>query len=122
MARGQTKRGGNGQFQKGHGGGPGRPKGLPKEREYLEAFRSRVSIQEWTEAVGQQLAKALKGDSKAFEMLAKYCLPEPAQIHKWSEKDRELLRFAGMQDKDMASHMAARVIETFRQRSEPSIN
>lgn len=105
-------------FVKGQPGGPGRPKGLPKERDYLEAFRKRVSMEEWTECVGKQLEKALGGDSKAFEILAKYCLPEPKQIHEWGKDTRDAFRRAGMNDEEYRDMIAQQVVDTFRARRE----
>lgn len=103
-----------GQFEKGWKGGPGRPKGLPKEREYLDAFRKRVTIDKWMEAVGQQLAKALDGDTKAFEILAKYCLPQPAMMLDMGKEMREAFRIAGQGDTELMEKMAAEVVETFK--------
>lgn len=105
-------------FQKGKPPGPGRPKGLPKEREYLDAFRKRVTIDKWMEAVDEQLKKALGGDTKAFEILAKYCLPQPAQIHEFGDKTREAFRRAGMNDDEYRDMVAQQVVESFRARRE----
>lgn len=100
-------------FEKGNPGGPGRPK-APKEREYLDMFRSRVPLEEWGDAVTKMLEMAKDGNVKCFEALAKYCLPQPAMMHDMSKEMREAFRFAGMGDKDLADKMAKEVIETYK--------
>lgn len=100
-------------FEKGNPGGPGRPKAA-KEREYLEAFRTTVPIDQWIKCVSQQLKKALKGDGTAFDRLAKYCLPQPAMMVDLGKGTVEAFRAAGMNDDELKEKMAREVIETFK--------
>jgi hypothetical protein len=101
-------------FEKGHPGGPGRPKGTPKEREYLDTFRRCVTLDKWAVATEKLLELAMAGNIKAFEALAKYCLPQPAMMLDWSEEARKVFRFAGMDDKELAEKMAHEVVEAFK--------
>jgi hypothetical protein len=100
-------------FEKGNPGGPGRPK-APKEREYLDMFRSRVPLEEWGDAVTKMLEMAKDGNVKCFEALAKYCLPQPAMMFEWGRETREAFRRAGQGDKELAEQMAKEVVETYK--------
>lgn len=104
----------NGQFEKGHRGGPGRPKGVPKEREYLNTFRQHVPLERWGHAVDKMLEMAIDGNVKCFEALAKYCLPQPAMLVDMGKEMREAFRMAGQQDQELMDKMAKEVIETFK--------
>jgi hypothetical protein len=100
-------------FEKGNPGGPGRPK-APKEREYLDMFRSRVPLEEWGDAVTKMLEMAKDGNVKCFEALAKYCLPQPVTMLELGRETREAFRVAGIHDKELAEKMARKVVETFK--------
>jgi hypothetical protein len=100
-------------FEKGNPGGPGRPK-APKEREYLDMFRSRVPLEEWGDVVTKMLEMAKDGNVKCFEALAKYCLPQPPTMLEWGRETREAFRRAGQDDKELAEQMAKEVVETYK--------
>jgi hypothetical protein len=60
-----------GRFAVGNPGGPGRPK-RETERQYLDALRRGVPMEEWEKVVARALADAKRGDAKAREWLSKY--------------------------------------------------
>ena len=70
------KRAKNGQFAKGNAGGPGRPK-KEREREYLNATVSCVSVAQWKRIVKKAAKDAEKGDAVARNWLGNYLLGTP---------------------------------------------
>ncbi|WP_442481908.1 hypothetical protein [Aeoliella sp. SH292] len=61
----------NGRFQAGNPGGPGRPPKGPPSR-YLVAMEETITDSEWKRLVRVTYERALKGDHRAREWLAKY--------------------------------------------------
>ena len=68
-----TERDEKGRFQKGYGGGPGRP---PRavEIDYLVALADCVSEDDWGRIAKRAVADAIKGDAKARDWLSRYLL------------------------------------------------
>ncbi len=73
----RNDRNARGRFQKGNGGGPGRPP-RQTEREFLKVTVAACPLEEWKEIAGQAVKQAKKGDPKAREWLGKYLLGSPA--------------------------------------------
>ena len=69
-------RNGNGRFQPGNQGGPGRPP-RATEREYLSALTEAVPIASWRRIVERAVRDALAGDSRSREWLSKYLVGDP---------------------------------------------
>lgn len=67
-----------GRFQKGNGGGPGRP---PKERElrFYEITLSSVTFEDWGDIVKRAVADAKRGDTAARKWLSDYIIGTPEQ-------------------------------------------
>lgn len=96
-----------GQFVAGCAPGPGRPPKL-REKAYFDAFRQTASLEDWQAAVEVILAKAIKGDLRAFEALAKYVMPSPAQRLEWqlTEERESEFRVAGATPEEIAARTA----------------
>jgi hypothetical protein len=67
-----------GQFTKGNGGGPGRPKRSTEEK-YLASLQSAVTLKEWRDIVDAAIVKAKRGDARARTWLSDYLLGPPVQ-------------------------------------------
>lgn len=63
----------NGQFKKGHPGGPGRPK-RAVEQSYLRALRDNLPVEVWGQIVAKAVALALEGDATARQWLGRYAM------------------------------------------------
>jgi hypothetical protein len=114
-----TTRDAKGRFVAGCAPGPGRPP-APKERAYLDAFRQTVSLEDWQAAIEAILAKAMKGDVRSFEALAKFTMPLPTQRAKWQqaeEREREF-RIAGATPEELAEEMVREVMATLERGQE----
>lgn len=74
MSKNRNKKG---QYAKGNPGGPGRPK-KEREREYLDATVSCISIAQWKRIVKRAADDAENGDAVARRWLGDYLLG-PAQ-------------------------------------------
>ena len=95
MANSARKRDSKGKFLPGCQPGPGRPT-VAKEEQYLLLLRQTVDLAQWQKAVKSVLKKAQEGDLRAFEALAKFIMPLPAQRLKISEEPhQEKYRVAG---------------------------
>lgn len=106
----------NGQFAAGNAGGPGRPPAA-KEEHYLELLRQTVDLSQWQTAISAVLRKAQEGDLRAFEALAKYIMPLPAQRLKLSEEPaQEEFRVAGMSPGELGESMVNRLIKKVMER------
>lgn len=68
----------NGQFAKGHKGGPGRPKKKREER-YLEITMSACTFPEWKAIVKRAVSDAKRGDATARKWLSDYLVGVPKQ-------------------------------------------
>lgn len=68
---------------------------MAKEEQYLELLRMTIDLAQWQKVVKAVLKKAQNGDLRAFEALAKFIMPLPAQRLKISEEPREAYRVAG---------------------------
>ena len=68
----------NGQFAKGHGGGPGRPKKKREER-YLEITMSACTFKDWRAIVQKAVTDAKRGDATARKWLSDYLIGSPQQ-------------------------------------------
>ncbi len=71
-----TERDGRGRFLPGNPGGPGRPKKEPSNRFHI-ALEEVVTDREWRRLVRNTLERALDGDLKAMDWLAKHLLGKP---------------------------------------------
>ena len=67
------KRNKKGQFVKGHGGGPGRPKRKREER-YYQIMQQSCTFKDWRVIMNTAVARAKAGDRHAREWLAKYII------------------------------------------------
>jgi len=105
-----------GQFAAGNAGGPGRPP-VAKEEQYLEILRQTVDLSQWQAAITAVLRKAQEGDLRAFEALAKYIMPLPAQRLKLSEEpQQEEFRVAGMSPGELGESMLNRLVKKVMER------
>jgi hypothetical protein len=114
MTQGKSSsRDAKGRFVAGCAPGPGRPP-APKERAYLDSFRQTVSLENWQTAVEAILAKAIKGDVRCFETLAKFAMPLPAQRLEWqlAEEREGEFRVAGATSEELAEEMVREVMAT----------
>ena len=68
----------NGQFVKGHPGGPGRPK-KTKEEKFYKATISTVTLKDWREIVKKAADMAKRGDAPSRKWLSDYILGPPQQ-------------------------------------------
>ena len=68
----------NGQFEKGHKGGPGRPKKKREER-YLEITMSACTFKDWRAIVQKAVNDAKRGDATARKWLSDYLIGSPQQ-------------------------------------------
>jgi len=75
MAEGRL---GNGQFAKGHSGGPGRPRKEREER-YYEITMSAVTFEDWKRIVQKAAAQAKRGDAQARKWLSDFLVGPVAQ-------------------------------------------
>jgi hypothetical protein len=81
------KRDGNGRFEPGNSGGPGRP---PRQTEaaYLRITTAACSLEDWREIVTKAVVDAKTGNAKAREFLARYVLgaaPILSDLAAWDE-------------------------------------
>ena len=76
----------NGQFAKGHPGGPGRP---TKEREerFYEITLTAVTFDDWKAIVTKAKEQAKRGDAVARKWLADYLMGPPVQRNELTGKD-----------------------------------
>jgi len=65
----------NGQFKKGHSGGPGRPKKTREER-YYEIAVSTVTFKDWEQIIKKAAEQAKRGDYQARKWLSDYLAPQ----------------------------------------------
>lgn len=72
MAERDTK----GRFEKGHKGGPGRPR-RNTEEQYKNATVQRVSLSDWEEIVDKAVIQAKRGDARAREWLSDHLIGKP---------------------------------------------
>ena len=75
-----------GQFIKGNGGGPGRPKKEREERFY-EITLEACTYDDWRAIVKKAVDQAKKGDQAARKFLADYLIGPPVQKQEISGKD-----------------------------------
>ena len=67
-----------GQFEKGHSGGPGRPKKSREER-YLEITKSAVTFDDWKKIILKAAEQAMRGDAQARKWLSDNLIGLPVQ-------------------------------------------
>ena len=67
-----------GQFVKGNGGGPGRPKKTREER-YLEIAINTVTFEDWKIIIRRAVHDAKRGDTSARKWIADYLIGPPTQ-------------------------------------------
>jgi len=115
MADSTLTRDSKGQFAAGNAGGPGRPPAA-KEEHYLELLRQTVDLSQWQTAIRAVLRKAQEGDLRAFEALAKYIMPLPAQRLKISDEPQKEFRVAGMSPGELGESMVNRLIQKVLER------
>lgn len=77
-----------GKFAKGNRGGPGRPT-ANKEREYLQALGSVVSIGDWKAIAIKAKEDAIAGDRYARDWLSKYLIGPAQNIMEAAMEERE---------------------------------
>lgn len=75
-----VERNANGQFAKGHSGGPGRPKKKREDR-FMEITLSTVTFADWKDIVARAVSKAKTGDKDARKWLSDYLIGPPTQKH-----------------------------------------
>jgi len=68
MSGGRNK---GGQFSKGNGGGPGRPR-RAIEADYLKALTTSVALDDWRAVVARAVEDAKNGDPRARDWLSRY--------------------------------------------------
>ncbi len=66
-----------GRFEKGHPGGPGRPK-RQTESEYLAVTMAACPLDTWKKIVESAVVSAKRGDSAARTWLGRYLMGEPS--------------------------------------------
>ena len=115
MAKSARTRDAKGKFMPGCMPGPGRPT-VAREEAYLELLRRTVDLVEWEKAVRAVLAKAKKGDLRAFEALAKFIMPLPAQRLKISDEPQDEYRVAGRSPAQTDALMGKRLMDKILQR------
>lgn len=69
-----------GRFVKGHSVPGGGRKPAVVETAYMDAFREVVTISKWKRATRAILKRAMDGDIRAYECLAKYAMRFPIQV------------------------------------------
>ncbi len=73
---------GSNLFQKGHPGGPGRPKEKFRARskqDYLQRLHDKMTLATWDKILDKAIEQALAGDSKARAYLTLYAIGRPLQ-------------------------------------------
>jgi hypothetical protein len=113
-----------GFFVKGNqaGKGHGRPSAATDER-FLTQLKNELTPEKWGEAVKAQVGRACKGDSKAFESLAKYCMPTPEQRLKIENQQQLELRVAGIAPNQIDAMFVGKLLNKVqRQREKVTAN
>jgi hypothetical protein len=112
----RAKRGPDGRFLKGGGGGPGRPC-RETEQAYFNAFTSACSPEDLAAVVATMVGLAKAGDINAAKLVMQHALPVQTrmELRNWIPEE-EKYRVAGSSPEEKSDEMLMRIVTKIKER------